>query len=189
MARRPVFDKLPVRGYQDNVTVDALLQFYEEKLVATGNAVQGLHLNLNPTTCPANYLDWLAFMVGMVPPYYSYGWKEAVKRKAIVAANDVFKYRGTEKALRMALDVHSFTYGLYTSDDLKLPFVFGNTTSRFGKKSSTAYVQLPLKYTRNGYEFRETQKALDNYSAVATPVISCYDKFYIGFSVFGDPLF
>lgn len=189
MRQRPTFERLPVRGYQDNPVADALTQYYDEKLVAVGTQVENLYLNLNPDSCPESFLDWLAFMVGMVTPYYDVAWSISVKRKAVKSANDIFMLRGTLPGVKKALNIHNFDYTLYTSDDLKLAFVFGGDTSKFGKRSETTRIVLPLKYNRNGYEFNEANRVSENYTSVANPVLPCYDKFYIGFSVFDDPLF
>ena len=185
---RPTFSRLPVRGYQDNVTADALLQFYDAKLVSVGQQVAALHSLLDPAIVPVAYLDWLAFMVGMVDPYYSLGWPVAVKRKAVLWANKIFENRGTLLGLKTAIDIHSLEYDVYSSDDLRLPFTFTAST-RFGLISQTVYVRLPLKYARGGYEYQEAQRAVTNYTALVTPAAVCYDRFYIGFSAFGDPLF
>lgn len=189
MRKRPVFERLPVRGYQDNPIADALTQYYDEKLVKVGTDIENLHTRLNPETCSPDTLDWLAYMVGMVQPYYSTGWEVPVKRKAVAWANTIFRQRGTIPGITKALTIHGFDFAIRTSDDLKLPFVFGNSTSKFGKKSNTAYITLPLVYPRGGYEFKEAKRVVDNYSAVVNPLRPCYDKFYIGFSVFDDPLF
>lgn len=189
MRLRPTFERLPVKGYQDNVIADAVTSYYDERLVASGMLLQELHLKLNPDTCPENFLDWLAFMVGMVKPYYDSTWTVAVKRKAVKSANDIFKLRGTVNGVKKALDIHSLDYTLYTSNDLKLAFTFGASTSVFGNKSGTARIVLPLQYSRGGYEFIEAQKVADNYSAITNPISPCYDRFYLGFSVFDDPIF
>ena len=185
---RPVFNRLPVRGYQDNIVADALTQYYDEKLVAVGTQIEQIHTNLDPNTAPSSYLDWLAFLVGMVHPYYSIKWSDATKRKAIAGANEIFSNRGTVAGLSLALDVHGFQYSVYTSDDLRLPFTFSAST-KFGLTSSTAYIRLPLEYERSGYQFVEASKAVVNYTAIVTPTRVCYNAFYLGFSVFGDPLF
>jgi phage tail-like protein len=188
MRKRPVFERLPVRGYQDNTTADALTQYYDEKLVKVGTDIENLHLLLNPDTCPPQYLDWLAYMVGMVQPYYDKGWALPVKRKAVKWANTIFRLRGTSPGISQALSIHGFTYAIRLTDDLKLPFTFGTSTSRFGVKSSTAYITMPLTYPRNGYEFKEANRVVDNYSSVVNPLRPCYERFYFGFSVFNDPL-
>lgn len=188
MRQRPVFERLPVRGYQDNTTADALTQYYDEKLVKVGRDIENLHLRLNPDTCTPDTLDWLAYMVGMVQPYYSSSWSVPVKRKAIQWANTIFRLRGTTPGISKALSIHGFDYSIRTTDDLKLPFTFGASTSKFGTKSSTAFITMPLTYTRNGYEFKEANRVVDNYSSVVNPLRPCYDRFYIGFSVFDDPL-
>lgn len=184
---RPVFNRLPVIGYQDNPIADALTSYYDERLVTVGNLAQDLHLNLNPATCPETYLDWLGFMVGMVQPYYNQGWKVPVKRLAVANANEIFKLRGTLPGINKALGIHGFEYLLFNTTDLKLPFTFG-VGNVFGRKSDSTRVLLPLKYARNGYEFKEAQNAANLYSSVVSPLTVCYDKFYIGFSFLGDPL-
>lgn len=189
MNTRPVFSRLPEKGYQDNIIADALTDFYDSKLVEVGTKVQALHTKLDPVTAPVEYLDWIAYLVGMVPPYYSNKWTAAVKRKAIAAANTIFSYRGTFRGLDEALKIHSFTYDIFSSDDLRLPFTFDGTNTRFGSITDYVYVRLPLQYTRQSYQFREAKKAIDNYTALVTPALACYDKFYIGFSEIGDPIF
>lgn len=185
---RPVFNRLPVRGYQDNPTADALTQFYDDKLVAVGTQIEQLYTKLDPTTTPSSYLDWLAFLVGMVPPYYSVNWTDAVKRMAITNANAIFSNRGTLKGLSLALDIHGFQYSIYISDDLRLAFTFTAST-KFGIISQTAFVRLPLMYERSSYQFTEATKAVKHYTSIVTPTQACYDAFYLGFSFFDDPLF
>lgn len=185
---RPVFNRLPVRGYQDNPTADAMTQFYDEKVVEVGSGIEQLYTQLDPAITPSNYLDWLAFLVGMVHPYYSVRWPDAVKRLAIANANAIFRNRGTVAGLSLALDIHGIQYSIYTSDDLRLAFTFTPTT-KFGLTSQTVFVRLPLQYERNSYQFTEAAKSIANHTAIVTPVRACYVNFYLGFSVFGDPLF
>lgn len=185
---RPVFSRLPIRGYQDNSTVDALTDYLDERIYKAGLQIENLYKKLDPTTTDPEYLDWVAFLVGMVEPYYSLGWSPTVKRQAITQANEIFRCRGTPKGLELALSIHGFSYSLYVSNDLILPFTFDSNT-KFGLVSQTAYVRLPLEYGRSSYAFREAERAVKNYTAVVTPTKVCYDRFYLGFSVFGDPLF
>ena len=185
---RPVFSRLPVRGYQDNPVADALTRHYDEKLVEVGSAVESLHTRLDPLTTEPKYLDWLAFLVGMVEPYYSPRWPIAVKRKAIANANYIFSNRGTFNGLDAALHIHDFDYSIYSSDDLRFSFILSDST-RFGLSSQTVFIRLPLEYARTSYPFLETQRAIRNYTAIVTPVKACYEKFYLGFSQFSDPLF
>ena len=185
---RPVFNRLPIRGYQDNPVADALTSFYDEKLVAVGSQVEQLHTKLDPVVAPSSYLNWLAFLVGMVHPYYSVSWADSVKRLAIANANSIFSNRGTLAGLGLAMSIHGFEYSLYTSDDLRLAFTFTATT-KFGIIFQTAFIRLPLRYARGSYEFVEATKAVTNYTAIVTPTRVVYDAFYLGFSVFDDPLF
>ena len=185
---RPVFNRLPIRGYQDNPIADALTQHYDEKLVAVGSQIEQLYTKLDPVVAPSSYLDWLAFLVGMVHPYYSVNWADSVKRLAIANANSIFSNRGTIAGLNLAMSIHGFYNSLYTSDDLRLPFTFTPAT-KFGIIFQTAFIRLPLRYERGGYEFTEAAKAVTNYTAIVTPTRVTYDAFYLGFSIFDDPLF
>ena len=107
----------------------------------------------------------------------------------ISSANKIFQARGTLIGLRLALDAHGFPYDIYGSSNLKLPFTFTPDT-KFGLDSQDTYVMFPLSgHTRSGYQFREARRAIANYVAILTPAIPTYDRFYIGFSVFGEPIF
>lgn len=183
---RPVFNRLPVRGYQDNPVADALTRFYDEKLVAVGTQVEQLHTKLDPTSAPSIYLDWLAFLVGLVHPYYSVTWSDSVKRLAITNANEIFSNRGTAGGLALAMNIHGFEYVLAISEDLILPFTFAAST-KFGRIAT--FVILPLKYERKGSQFREAELAVENYTSIITTTHVCYDAFYLGFSVCSDPIF
>lgn len=185
---RPTFSRLPIRGYQDNPTADALTQHYDDKLVSVGTQLQSLHTKLDPFTTDVKYLDWLAFMVGMVDPYYSVRWSESVKRQAITKANFIFSNRGTFTGLNAALLIHNFSYDIYSSNDLRFSFTF-NASTIFGLVTQTVFVRLPIGYSRNSYQFIEAKRAVKNYTAIVTPTQVCYEKFYLGFSQFGDPLF
>lgn len=183
---RPVFNRLPIKGYQDNPLVDWLLQAYDDKLVAVGQQVEQLHKKLDPATTDPEYLDWLAAMVGMVDPYYDPSWPVAVKRLAVAKANEIFSLRGTLAGLKLALDIHSIPYQINASSDLRLPF---KLPAVFGTTNSTVFVILPLSIPRTSRPFIEAKKAISNYTSINTPVRACYDKFYVGFSQIGDPLF
>lgn len=184
---RPTFSRLPMRGYQDNPLADALTSFYDEKLVAVGQQVEGFHLNLDPVTCDAKYLDYIAYLLGMVYPYYDITWAESTKRLIVASANDIFKYRGTLKGLRLAIDPHGFPYKISTATSLTLAFLF-TPLPKFGSDAKITYIGLNLLASpRTGTAFKETKRAVDNYCSIIYPPVVCYEHFYIGFSVFGEP--
>lgn len=185
---RPTFNRLPVIGYQDNPIADALTQFYDEKLVAVGSQIQSFHTLLDPVTCPTKYLDYLAYLVGMVDPYYDTRWSERVKRLMIARANDLFRMRGTKLGLSLALDIQLIPYTYYNSSNLVLSFTFA-TTTKFGLDSQIVFVVItnPIVNTRLSEIWVEATRAVTNYTAIAAPVQVAYDHFYLGYSVFGDP--
>lgn len=184
---RPVFSRLPVTGFQDNPVVDWVTDYYDSKLVSTGLELEQLHTKLKPATAPADYLDYIAALMGLSSKYYNTSWSTATKRAYLQRANFIFANKGTRKALDASLSIHGFEYTISTSADLMLPFTLPAT---FGDSSSNkVYIKLPIKYRRAGYEFSETSRALENYCSINTSVLTCYDKFYVGFSAVGDPLF
>lgn len=185
---RPTFNRLPIAGYQDNPLADALTQFYDEKLVAVGTQVQNFHALLDPLTCPVGYLDYLAYLVGMVYPYYDTTWSAGVKQQMILNANKLFWSRGTKDCLRLALEIQGVPYGFYNSTNLILSFTFTSDT-KFGLDSQLVFVTIPTPglYPRNSREWLEATRAIQNYTAIAAPVQLAYDHFYLGYSTFGDP--
>ncbi len=186
---RPVFSRLPQRGYQDNQIADALTDFYDSKLTEVGTKVSQLHTKLDPASAPVEYLDFIAYLLGMVSPYYVDSWTTEVRRSVLINAQKIFSNRGTFVGLDAALSPHNFEYDVFSSNDLRLPFTFDGANTRFGSVTDSVFVRLPLKYTRAGYQFREAQRAIVNYTSIVTPTKACYDRFYIGFSEIDDPLF
>ncbi len=81
----------------------------EHALDATGDErLQQLHtlaLQLpqlwNADTCPAQYLDYLAWAVSV--DYWSGNWPEPIKRNVIKAAPELHRIKGTPAAVKMAL--------------------------------------------------------------------------------------
>lgn len=187
---RPTYSRLPNKGYQDNPIADALTSFYDEKLVAVGDQIQSFHTLLDPATCPVIYLDFLAYLVGMVDPYYDTKWSVLIKRAMIAAAMTLFRTRGTKDCLVLALDIQGILYTLYRGENLKFAFTFAVTT-KFGLAAQVVYVQIPTPatYPRTSQMFVEAQRAVRNYTAIAATVQVTYDRFYLGYSTFGEPLF
>lgn len=185
---RPTFNRLPVKGYQDNTVANALTQFYDEKLVAVGTQVQNFHTLLDPATCPVSYLDYLAYLVGMVDPYYDSRWSVPIKREMIQSALTLFRTRGTKACLTLALDIQSVPYKYYNSSNLVFSFVF-TTDTKFGLDSQVVFVTLtdPQVNTRTGNNWLEVARAVRNYTAIAAPVQLTYDHFYLGYSALGEP--
>lgn len=183
---RPTFLRLPERGYQDNVLTDALTTFADEKLVETADRLQNFYKELNPVTAKAESLDYLAAIVGMSKEYWDIQWSEVVKRQMIALAPFLWKNRGTLRSISAVLGVHGMTYRYWTDGSLRVPFPIG---SKIGSSTLRIYVRLPLTYHRHGVEFREAQRTLNNYSPAVIESAVVYDKFYVGFSRVGEPVF
>jgi phage tail P2-like protein len=183
---RPVFNRLPLRGYQDNETVDALTVWVDEKLTDTAKLLEGLPGELSPSTCQDKWLDYLGFLVGLSGSYWDIEWSSSVKRAMITEAHRNWGRRGTIDSIRGILDIHGFEYKLWTSSSLRLSFTLPAT---FGSDNLRLFIRLPLRYQRTSKEFKEAGRTLRNYAPVLIEAKEVFDGFYLGFSKIGDPLF
>ncbi len=183
---RPVFFSLPSVGYQDNSAADYLTTWVDEKLVHIATLMENLHTKLDPETTDDIWLDYLAFLVGLSGAYWDTKWSSGVKRQMIAQAHSLWGRRGTLKAIQQVLDTHSLTYSIWTNGSLRLAFGLPTT---FGRDDLRLYVRLPLVFQRTSNEFKEAARALRNYSPAIIKSAVVFERFYLGFSVLGDPVF
>jgi phage tail-like protein len=183
---RPVFYDLPQKGYQDNPVVDWLTLWYDEKIVQSATTLESFWQNLDPAIAPESYLDYLAFLCGLSGNYWDVKWSVDVKRLLIALAHSLWSSRGTLRAIRQVLDIHSLEYTIWTNGALRLSFTLPAT---FGKDDLRLWVRMPLKYQRSTPQFKEAQRTLRNYAPAIVKSGVCFNRFYLGFSVLNDPLF
>jgi len=184
---RPVYKRLPYNGYQDNDLVDHISNWVDFRLTQASSLAQNFYREVSPDTAQDASLDYLAWLVGMSGQYWDRTWSSSVKRSMIRLAHPVlWRNRGTEDALRAVLDTHAIAYDIWTDGNLQLGF---NLPGVFGTPKLRFFLRLPLSYLRSGPIFREARRTVANFSPALVQKTVCYDRFYLGFSLLGDPLF
>lgn len=184
---RPVYKRLPYNGYQDNSLVDHISNWVDFRLTQASVLAQNFYREVSPDTAQDASLDYLAWLVGMSGQYWDTTWSSSVKRAMIRLAHPVlWKNRGTEVVLRKVLDIHGIEYNIWTDGNLQLGFILPGT---FGTPKLRFFLRLPLSYLRSGPVFREARRTVANFSPALVQKTVCYDRFYLGFSLLGDPLF
>jgi phage tail P2-like protein len=184
---RPVFKRLPIEGYQNNPVADALTQWVDERLIATKETLENFYRELDPDTAKDSSLDYLAYLVGLSDEFYYPEWSPEVKRAMIAASLSLlWPYRGTLKALRTVLDIHSIDYDIWQPGELVLPF---RLPGEFGTGGAEYYIRLPLRYQRSSLQWAEARRTLDNFGTFGIRSGVVYKAFYVGFSRLGEPLF
>lgn len=183
---RPVFYDLPYVGYQDNEVVEWLTRWYDQKLVDTATLMETFWEKLIPEEAPEEYLDYLAFLVGLSGNYWDTNWAQGVKRKMIKAAHSLWSKRGSLEAIREVLGIHEIPYSFWSQGSLVVPF---NVPGTFGVDDMTLYLRMPLTFSRTSRTWIEAQRTLKNYAPVMTKATLGYDFFYVGFSIIGERVF
>lgn len=185
-SERPLYSRLPKQGYQDNPVANALTAWVDGKYISVKQQLEQFYRELSPETCKAEYLDYLAALVALADDYWQPQWSESVKRQMIANVSRLLKRRGTYEAVRTVLAIHDIDYRLWASTALLMPFAMPRS---FGSDDLRYYLRLPLKYARLGAEFKEAQRTLRNWSAAFVRSAVCYEYFYCGYSILGDPMF
>lgn len=184
---RPVFSRLPERGFKDNAIADALTSWVDEKLTAKADQLQSFYLQLDPNTASEEYLDYLAFLVGLSGSYWDTEWSAQVKTSLIAASHSyLWTNRGTLGVIEFVLKTHGITYDIWQDGISILPFTLPKA---FGANRLRFFVRLPLRYARTSQEWREVERTLQCYAPAVVQCKVCYQGFRLGFSKLGDALF
>ena len=184
---RPVYSRLPNVGFRDNQVANWLTTWADEELVKVREVAQEFYRTLDPDLCPVGRLDYCAWFYELTGSYWDVRWSEQVKRDMIRSARSyLWLHRGTAQVVKKVLDIHGIAYSLWVPRALLVPF---NLPGTFGGGALRWYLRLPIDYRRNGYQWKEAVRTVDNFAPVITKHKVVYRKFYLGFSVIGDPLF
>ena len=184
--RRPVYERLPEYGYQDNPVADWLTQWVDSYLTGTAQTLQAFYNELDPDTAQDSSLDYLASLVGLFGVYYDTQWSSAVKRDFIASVGTLFSTRGTRSCIEQVLSIHGYQYSIWLSGALTLPVKLPGT---FGSNNLSFFLRLPIQYQYRGKEWREAERTLRNYAPAVVQSSVTYDRYYLGFSRLGQPLF
>lgn len=143
---------------------------------------------LDPTTARAEHLDWLGQLCGYVGPYSLAPFTPAQKRILIAESfRFVWPYRGTRALLLFLIRLVGIEASIYYESD----FILGLSRAGdpFGTPNLTYWIRVTLKYPRGSKEYKLMQRLNTLYGPVYCRSQVCYDRFYLGFSACGEPLF
>ena len=90
----------------------------EETVAQISDVPVSLTHYIDPATCPAGLLPWLAWELSL--DWWDENWTETQKRAAIAASPYVHMKKGTPSAIRRAVEALGYTIKLFTSRDEKL---------------------------------------------------------------------
>lgn len=185
---RPIFSRLPEAGYQDSSTVDHLTEWVDTKLSEKAVQMQLLYRDLcDPDSCKPEWLDYLAYLVGLSGKFWDTEWPTQVKRTLIKNSHTIlWSKRGTYEAIKFVLDAHEIEHQIWTDGESVLSF---RMPKQFGSAKLRFFVRVPLKYNKQDRVFREAQRTLRNFAPAITKNAVVYDTFRLGFSSYGDPMF
>lgn len=187
---RPIYHRLPQESeaYQGNALVDALTKPYDNLLMAWKGLIDNFERDfLDPGTCRSDALDWLAQLCGFTGEYWDPTWAEPVKRELIRRSHSfIWQHKGSQMLLEWLLELFSIEAQVYMLGQFILGTnVLGDT---LGGELLRYWVLLPLKYRRSSEDWALAERLNRLYMPVFADSAVVYDRFYLGFSVLGDPL-
>ena len=153
-SRKPIFERLPYIGYQDNPVVSWVTSYWDEFLCGLRDKVEGLPRQLDPLTCDAEWLDYLAPLLGFTRQYWSRSWSEDVKRSLLANSPFIWRNRGTLPVLNFVLEIFlgSGNFNVWQPGE----FLAGITVlpGELGVPEWRYLIRLPETVRENGREFR-----------------------------------
>lgn len=158
---RPIFSRLPGRNgaYSANPVADWLTGFFDDLLIQSKAKVDDIgDRQLNPLTCDADWLDFLAPLMGWDKKYWNPKWTEASKKTLLSntwTGQNIWETKGTLNTLSFVLTAIGIRNEVTVDGD----FIIG--TNEVGDPIGTdpwSYtIYLPPEYEGRD-EYRETLK-------------------------------
>lgn len=162
---------------------------WDKLLTDSKDKIDNFHTNyLNPETCYPEALDWLAQFCGFTGDYWSSSWDEAVKRQLLLRSYEfIWVNKGSKQLLEWLLEVFGLQARIYLLGQLlagitPLPATLGGDPFRY-------WLLVRLRYLRTSPEWKLIEKLNRLFGPVYAESRVCYEYFYAGFSVAGDPCF
>lgn len=189
--QQPIYKRLPAESeqYQGNPVVEWLCDPWDTMLVETRGKIESFYDDaLNPLTCKAENLDWLAQLCGFTGEYWDPQWSESIKRQLIAKSFDfIWVNKGTRALLEWLFLVFQIEAQIYQSGQ----FIAGVSVAgdMLGGDAFHYYIRLPLKYLRTSQQWQLVARLDRLYSPVYCESTVCFVAFFAGFSVVGDPVF
>jgi phage tail-like protein len=90
--------------YQEDDFAMRFVSAFDEVLAPVITALDNVDAYLDPTTAPEDYLDWLAFWVGIE---LDETWPMERRRQLVSRAVDLYRWRGTVKGLAETVAIYT----------------------------------------------------------------------------------
>jgi hypothetical protein len=197
---RPIYDRLPGQNEayrkesptdEDPAIADWLTAPWDELLTGLRSAIDNIPQDmLDPATAKPENLDWLAQLCGFTGEYWDTSWPVAVKRELIAnSLNFVWENKGTRALLEWLIDLFGleasvYQVGAFLAGISLVGDPIGDADSIF-----EYYLVVSLDYLRTSTQWKLLERLNRLYGPVYADSRVCYDGFYAGFSVVGDPIF
>lgn len=154
---RPIFSRLP-EVYRENSLADNLVIYWEELLISNKDKIDDLPRQLDPTTCDANWLDFLAPLCGFTGQYWDISWPVASKR--LLLSNSytfIWTSKGSREVLSFVLNALNIQHKIVTGDN----WILGTSRLGIDTLGNAAWeyqILLPTFYKLEGPEFKLTAR-------------------------------
>lgn len=199
--RRPIFKRLPQYGWQDQdppvsdwviEPFDAIAMELQSKILSFPDDY------IDPDTCRADALDWLAQLSGYTGEYWDTTWSEAVKRTLIKdAQSTVWNYRGTIYLLQYLINLFGLNQAYIVvpgSWRVGVTAIGSPIGGQLLVYSIVIGTQDTPGYLRNSAEWRLLQRLIKLFMPcwAGTNTLNGshlhYQRFRVGLSAVGDPI-
>jgi len=176
----------------DPPIADWLTSYWDQLLIEQKAITDSFHEDyLNPTTCLPEALNgWLAQHFGYSGEYWDESWPDGAKRSLLANAYEgrrVWESKGTEELFYWLLGVFDLEANIYQVGSFLVDITL--LPAEVGGEPLTFYLTVGLIYPRISREWGLVEKLRKLFTAAYCDSFTCYEQFYAGFSVAGDPVF
>ncbi|AFY49020.1 Phage tail protein (Tail_P2_I) [Nostoc sp. PCC 7524] len=160
---RPIFSRLP-EVYQENAIANYLTAFWDELLVNNKARIDDLPRQLNPLTCDANWLDFLAPLCGFTGEYWDRKWQDNFKRNLIASSYQrIWSNKGSRECLSTVLICFKIPHNIATMGD----FILGQSKLGVDPLGSLAFKY--IIYLRSSYQGTPEVKLVEKLNKLFGP--------------------
>ncbi len=149
--------------------ISRLCDAFDEVLAPVVEALDTLETLLDPWVCPPDFLPWLGRFVALANRT---AWPEPAWRRLVAEAMDLYRARGTRKALQRVLELYAAPDGGEARVAVEDPggSWVAHAEPRPGPDSTTAKLVVRLSGTRRRVPDAQFEAGLDHIVKLFTPV-------------------
>lgn len=189
--KQPILNRLPglFGKYNENEVCQWFVSFFDDLLVDTKDATDYVAAtDLLAETAREDWLDLLAFMSGFTGEYAIYDLPVALKRELVKRAySEIWTEIGSKKILELMINAWSIEHDVWVGSKMIAGFTI--LPHQIDTRNWYFFLRLPLFYDRKSEIFSRATQIKNLYSAAYVDSRVCYDAFFCGYSLAGDPVF